>query len=386
MPALALLLAAPLTGSALAGGAAGATVGGDDSSQRAPATVKVVADDLPDGPLPSIAWADHVTKKLVRPGRRSLTLTTTDNSVSDLRRAHGGYLYTEQEPWQRNNKQRTFIKFISDSGKKHKLRTVTGRSRIETSLWFSVVSRNGRTVALTDGNRTIDVLRIRDGKRLGHWVLPKKSWLAAVALTKTDVWFHTRRGGDLWTANLRTKKVRAWDRRASRNDPGMDSMSDDTPAPAINLATGRLAVQEGRHTAIVRKSDKKRLWTTRRWEHVVSWSPDNKLVVTADRPKSEWLYQVTAGRLRIRDARSGKIRLTLTGIFNVQWARHGLPAWEDSHTLLLKAYSEWRSEPEDGPYPVGGESIRCSVTKKACEKIPDFDIDDVQDLVVRRSA
>lgn len=113
-------------------------------------------------------------------------------------------------------------------------------------------------------------------------------------------------------------------------------------------------------------------WRTTRFEHVHSWSPDDRLVLTIDGVEDGGYgyHQPVAQRLRVRDARTGRLVATFDGIFEIDFVLRRTPHWESDRTLVLVAYDRWGWDVDDGPVPEGRDRIRCNVTTASCRTVP----------------
>jgi hypothetical protein len=142
-------------------------------------------------------------------------------------------------------------------------------------------------------------------------------------------------------------------------------------AAAANLSTHQVALPSGaREVVRPLPGHRGRTWRTARGEVVQSWSPDDKLVVSAVHPGpyagGGELPQTAM--LRIRRAATGVVVGEVRGLVGVDTEFHRTPVWEGPDTLLTSAWSEY--VPDDYRPSLGGRrEIRCTVSTLSCETV-----------------
>ena len=132
--------------------------------------------------------------------------------------------------------------------------------------------------------------------------------------------------------NLRTGRLRLFD---DAGRPGR--VSDFSGETAADLTAGQVALLRGDHDRVVTMPRRPgRAWSTDPHEWVVSWSPDDRYVLTASwtpvkpRVGNQW------DALAIRRARDGKLITVFRGyenLYGYSWS----PIWEDSTTFVADA-------------------------------------------------
>lgn len=364
------VLAASLLATAL--GLAGTTLAIADT----PGTATVDPVKIGTAGRPDIPWLDVTSGRIIQPnGGRTIEPSRGDGS-DVLLHARGGYLL-------RASTGR--IVFVSSSGK---TRVVVRR----TKLGLGTVSADGRRVVLHsyDGSNprartTLRVIRISDGHVVRtRSFRPDTFVVAAAGSGRVLLGQHTSgprtgiNGTTLW-----------WDPRTN----AVEVVVRHLPVAASTEAR-RVVVVNGRRDEVLDLSTKRVLWQTlagraRPAETVLSFSPDNTKVVTAEGSsggQSDGAPWDLARKLRVRDARSGRLLARITGNFAVETRAYlsGVaPVWESNTRLLLHATSDRVLPDPEGEYSWPHASvIRCSTVTARCLKVP-IDIRDA--LLVRKS-
>jgi hypothetical protein len=111
-------------------------------------------------------------------------------------------------------------------------------------------------------------------------------------------------------------------------------------------------------------------WRTDRGEVVQSWSPNDRLVLTAvdAGPFAGGGELPQTATLRIRQAATGTVVGEIRGLVGVDTEFHRSPVWESSDTLLTSAWSAYVPD-DDRPRLDGRREIRCTVSSLTCEAV-----------------
>ena len=345
-------LALAVLGATLAATAAGMlpAVAAAPSTTVDPAT-------LPSGDTPRIAWIDtEGTPRIVRPGRPDIPVPD-----GDLLHARGGYVV-------RSTGAHGPLLFVAS----------TGRTRVltRTSAFYPVlVSGDGRWLVLaTDpygtepGRNRIQVRHLPDGAVVRTRTFPDRT--RPMAADDGRVLLSRGRDTVSWAPVSNTVRVLA--RHGSLR---LRSAASRLPH-AASFGAREFTTRVRGHEVMRSMRTSRVRWATQNGEYVLSFSPDDRLVVTAARlaGPNEDSYWDFSYELRVRDARTGLLERTFQGNLGTDWPVS--PVWEDDQTLLIRATSDLvgPTEDADGEYHESyfpdPAIIRCHTGSGDCEKVP----------------
>lgn len=322
----AVAVSGPAVGSSTSGSDAGPTV----VSLRDPAA-------LPLGAPPAAAYISGIRGgPIYRPAQAPLDVGADKGAQSLLARARGGYLVVQDE---------RHVRFVSDTGSSHEVFTVRGRSTL--GIRDVLASHDGRLVAITvraggyDSHRDTHVVI----RRIAH---PKTIARRTFHIPVTVAALTARRalltpGGDALVRDVRHAPTRWWTLRTDRlrtidTSGRISHRSDFGGLSAADLSGGQVSLVHGDHNRVVPlRPGSARGWDTNAHEWVVSWSPDDRYVLTEGwtpkRPRdgNGW------DELMVRRARDGKLITEFTGYQNLVATPTSL-TWQDSRTVLVDAW------------------------------------------------
>ena len=330
--------------------------------RAAPPRTRVDPGSLPVGAKAALPYLDGPRARLVLPSGDTVSTkrygARGTGPDSELLHARDGFLI--------DSKERIF--FLAKSG----------RSRLVTrgsSLRGAVVSSDGRWLITLDPSAprrtaTVRTIRISDGRVLDEKVFRKIERLGVMAAgggrvlldrtTKQGVTYRT----DTIVWNPVASALRRLDRRTSRA----------WDATVASTATHRFVAVAGPRELVLDSRSGRQLWRVPKGEHVASFSPNDRRVVTlaggaADRT-SPWRTGEYSTVVRIRSARTGALLTTFVGTF-ASGAREVEPIWETRTSVLLHASGDliWDEETESMLYP-DPSVVRCSVLTARCARVP----------------
>lgn len=340
----------------LLGGLLAATLGvGVGAPATAAPTTTVDPGELATGAAPKVAWLDSANQQIVRPGRSPLT---PPQGASYLLHARGGYVTTVISHIGRREVYR--IVFVGDGGRR---RTVLPESRRGPDL----VSADGRWLVLSSdpygvfsSRQSVQVVRISDGRTVGARTFPAGSSPTAAADGRVVV----RLPGRTVAWDVRKGSTRTLTESGSARGPAEDVI------PPGSFGAHSFVSRAPRRDEVRGMGAGRVLWRTGLGEYVLSYSPDDRRVLTAIEPtwNQEMPFGGFATTLRVRDARTGKLLRTFKGYFGTD--RDSEPVWESATALLLKATGEWVDDPEGEGHYADVSIVRCSVNSSACKKVP----------------
>jgi hypothetical protein len=313
--------------------AADPVTSGSSSAGPAPTINLREPETLPVGDPPHAAYITGVREgPIYRPGKSSLA-TGPGGGEQFLASARGGFLLTVGN---------RVVRYVSDTGLRHDVFRVPGsRSRYVDD---TVVSHDGRYVAITVRSTAdahydrVDVVRIARPTTIAHrrFSVPVivASLTARRALLTPDALAYRPHRLPMPTRwwNLHTGTLRIFD---SAGRPG--PRSDFSGQSAADLTAGQVALLRGDHNRVVTIPRRPaRAWNTRSHEWVVSWSPDDRYVLTASWTPQQPRIGNQWDTLAIRRARDGQLITLFTGYQNL-YGNSWTPVWEDSTTFVVDA-------------------------------------------------
>lgn len=290
------------------------------------ATVVDVSDPqhLPGGHAPRAAYLDFTSSHspIYRPGMAPLGVGP--GSPRHLMRVRGGYLVIVDS---------AKVLFVADNGKR---RLLDRAATADRSASDAVASRNGRLVAVSvggsnDRHERISVRRISDGRLLAQRrfedpvrvlsfsrdraLLTSKSSCGPCGPKVVTRWW-----------NLRDNRLRT---------------IDAAPRPAVSygitpsgdLSSAQVALVRDQHERVVGLRHRPGgAWHTPDGEWVLSWSPDDRYVLTV----SGW-SEGGWDSLTVRRADTGAAVTRLDGNSNLYVDGLDSPAWESASTIVFEA-------------------------------------------------
>ena len=317
----AAVLAAPVTADA---SASGPTV--ESGSVGVGPTLVVVSDpqNLPIGDPPRVAYFDWAVRgPIFRPGKSPLPVGP--GQPLTLMRAHSGFLVYV------NNT----VRFIGDDGHRRRLVRVENPRLVQDA----VASRDGKLVAiavagLTGHHQRVLIRRLSDGKLLAQRTFKAPVRVASFSqnralLTPID---------SCLPSCQRTLVTRWWKFRSGRlqviDDTPRSEFPYDSISPNGDLSAAQVAVVRGddheRVVTLPRRPSK--AWHTDTDEWVLSWSPDDRYVLTVrDGSEHGW------DSLTVRRATNGAVVTRFQGHSNLTVNGLWTPVWEDTSTLVFVA-------------------------------------------------
>jgi hypothetical protein len=322
-------------------------------------------ENLPLGGPPKSAYITGIRNGLLfRPGDTPLA-TGGGGGEKFLTRARGGYLLTVDNQT---------VRYVSDADQRHEVFRAPGSYNFVHDV---VVSRDGLSVAITvrsnanPGVESVVVRRITTPITIAQHRFTVPVTVAALttrrALLTPDglaFWPHRSKMPTRWW-NLHTGHMRLLDkgRPGPRGDLGGRSLAD--------LTAGQLALTRADHNHVVTiPRHPRRAWDTGAHEWVVSWSPNDRYVLTVAwtprRPRTGNQFDTLA----IRRARDGK-PITLFKGFQNLYGNSWSPAWENNTTFVVDAEDTC----DDGSC-ANTTNVRCLIhgpcTRVAFEGLPGF--------------
>lgn len=307
---------------------------------------------LPAGNAPAIAWVRG--KTLIQPQRPHIALHGTNPQA--LLHAKGGYV----------------VESIRDNGVRHRLLFVSyaGKSRViaqKSAYAADIVSADGRWLVLSSDvdatgvtkKQHVRVVRISDGHVVASRTFPGRSNVMAAG--KGKVLMHEATHTVSWDVARHRVSVLA--------TTAKPATLDTVIAPPASFGAKLFVARSGDTDQVRRLADHRRLWTTDEGEYVVSFSPDDRRVVTAtDLTSDEDAPWSATQVLRVRSARTGQVLREFSGGFGIE--RSVQPAWEDSDSLLLHATGKGVSVDPDGDAGYPDKSlVRCTTSTGACNLV-----------------
>jgi hypothetical protein len=335
----------------------------------------VVPTALPSGPAPRIAYTDGNT--LVRPGRRSVDLGGVGGAVARVRR---GYLVAVAHP-RGNGRYFNDIDFVADSGRRRLFKRTAVREQGRSyDVADATVSSTGRLVAFftrVHGDQIV-ITRVSDGHTIArHRALrvgPPRYEAHVMAFQGRRILLREVHGNNSatasnrviwWNLDSRRRPVVVPATRFSRVRPWLEAVQ----SPA-DVSSHRVVISSGRREVVRRlPGHRGSLWRTRIDEHVQSWSPDGRYVLTAADPGPFYNDEdVSTRSLRVRRSGSGRVVAGFTGLLFVDTRWHHGPVWETSNSFLLLAWSGTAYNPRNERDEVTDPHwIRCRVSSVSCE-------------------
>lgn len=314
---------------------------------------------LPEGDLPRVPYLPVDTQgdasQISRPGKAALPIGR--GRFPTLMRVHQGFMVSALLKPERD----FVLRFVGSNGRRHVITKLTGDNQF---LGSPVASMGGRLAAITvwgigtHGN-VVRVHRMSDGKLIARHRFSKEVSIASFSRHRMLLVpdpdsgaGHPRRVTRWW--NLRTGKVRVFD------DAGHVDWRNDA-VPAADLTAGQVAVwrhrkgtnwAKDRHRVVTIPKRPGRAWSAPAGEHVVTWSPDDRYVITA--PAEDEVDGTK--HVSVRRARDGALVTKFTGDFVVD------PVWEDDHTFAFTVLSRCEDGCDDET------QVRCTVGGD-CERL-----------------
>jgi hypothetical protein len=309
------------------------------ASSAASATVVSLRDPvgLPLGAPPAAAYITGVRGgPIYRPGQAPLHVGADKGYQSQLVRARGGYLVTQGA---------SHVRFVSDTGSSHEVFTLRGHSTL--GIRDVVTSHDGRFVAVMvraggfDSDRDVHLVicRIAQPKTIARRTFHIPVTVASLTGRRALL----TPGGDAMVRNVRHAPTRWWTLRTNRlrtidTSGRISRQSDYGGLSAADLSAGQVSLVRGDHNRVVPlHSGSARSWNTNAHEWVVSWSPDDRYVLTSgwtpEKPRDGNGWDV----LSVRRARDGRLITEFTGYQNLSASSMSL-TWQDSKTLLVDAW------------------------------------------------
>ena len=316
--ALALLVGAFLVLPTYAGASASGPVSAIGAGTERVAVVDLTQPQtLPVGAPPATAYLDHARSgsPIYRPGRSALAVGS-GRSVSHLMRVRGGYIVTIGSQT---------VRFVGADRRRETLAQVAFPEFVEDAL----ASADGRLVAIIVARSRgrhdrIEIRRIADQ----HLVVRRsfKTPVTVAALSRKRALVTPEPCGgcsrELFTKwwNLRTDRLRVIDQAPRpRVSGGVSSPGD--------LSAAQVAVVRGDHDRVITlPRHPSRAWHTDSGEWVLSWSPDDRFVLTvAQFTEAGWEY------VAVRRASTGTVVARFR--VDVEYADLWAPVWEDASTI-----------------------------------------------------
>ncbi len=317
---------------------------------------------LPLGAPPAAAYITGIRGgPIYRPGHDRLDVGADKGSQSLLVRAREGYLVTQDS---------SHVRFVSDRGTSHEVFTLRGHST--WGIRDVVTSHDGRLVAIMVraggfGTHRDTHLVIR---RIAHpTTIARRTFhipVAVAALTARRALLTP--GGDAMVRHVRHAPTRWWTLRTNRlrtidTSGRIGRESDYGGLSAADLSAGQVSLVHRDHDRVVPlHPGSARSWNTDAHEWVVSWSPDDRYVLTSgwtpERPRDGNGWDV----LSVRRARDGTLISEFTGSQNLSAGSRSL-TWQDSTTLLVDAWDTC-----DHGSCANLHNLRCSL-RGPCEQV-----------------
>lgn len=311
---------------------------------------QIVPDDLPMGKAPHYTYLTEDPEQLVT--RDGTKIAPTDGATTF------GVPYAVRQGWLMQveiDRKNTVVLIRHD-----------GTQSVVTTLTYGgnpVVSSDGRRFAITTDLARVDVYRIKDGKRLAR--LNSKGWLYVRAMTPTRVILaHEPR-----RYHPKTYRLESW-AYASKHKPVHTIFHApyryyyevrDLP---VDLSAGQF-VQFKRGYDLVRPlAGRGPRWRTKPGEKVLSWSPDDRYILTG------YVSSEELGTVRVRNHRTGRVVARFYGFLQTVRGPSNLgPTWETSNALLLTAWANVTDTDDTGTVRTGHGTLRCYVSKQKCERV-----------------
>lgn len=294
---------------------------------------------LSRGPDPHLSWYDVGTRTVHHGGRA--TPVALAGTVASLTAAGTSDLLVVSGAGDRS----TVLRVDPDGSSTVMLRA----RRTEAPV---VVAPDGRTFAWPGGNgeHSVVVARVDDGgvvatHRFPHLPLQVLILTADAALVSSGE--HTVR----W--HLLDDSV-----SPVMNDTALIARPHGDRAALQIAQSGRSYV-----TGLARGSGTSGAWSLPRRERPTAFSPDGTMLLTGRDVEADYRgYDTYQQPLRVRDAATGRVRLSFTGRFG--WYGEGDARWEDDdHFLAVARNLDYRS----GDATVRRSWVRCSVAGRSCE-------------------
>lgn len=324
-----------------------------------PLTVNLIQpQSLPVGAPPGAAYIGDQSGPIHRPGKPPLPVGPGINEQL-LMRARGGYLLTLDS---------SEVRYVSDTGPRHRVFRVSR----PTHHYIANISasRDGRYVAITERSNIdrhhvrVVVRRVSRPLTMAQRTFSIPVVVASLtgrrALLTTDV-IPLRQRPVLLTRwwNLHTGRLRVID-NGGQPGPGFDLGRQS----AADLTAGQVALVRGSHDHVVTlRHHPHRVWNTNAHEWVLSWSPDDRYVLTASWTPQRPRWGDGWDTIAVRRARDGKLITQFAGYENLkgsQWT----PIWE--HNTTFVAYASGTCDHDSC---ANYTSVRCTI-HGPCEQLP----------------
>lgn len=164
--------------------------------------------------------------------------------------------------------------------------------------------------------------------------------------------------------------------------------------PPASMHAKRFVARTGDHDQLrgmadthIKPSQQKRWWSTEPGEFVLSFSPNDKRVVTvagllASNEDAPWEQATT---LRVRSVRTGRVLREFTGRFGYQTDEQ--PVWESPDSLLIHDSGSAVAVGSEGDaaYP-DASLVRCAVSSGACTRVARLRPADAPVVVMRHKS
>ncbi|HTW14661.1 MAG TPA: hypothetical protein VMF51_06000 [Nocardioides sp.] len=345
-----------------------------DDHRRGTAPAVVVADHLPVGRRPRVAYVDGTA--LVRPDGSRVRFR---RPIEHPLRVAGGHLVSVARS-QARRPGRGDIYFVSDSGRRRLF--LRGSDRPSARRWSTeqaVASENGRLVAFTtfSSAQSVLVARVPDGRvvRTRSAADPLPGKVLAIQGRRALLWqpptYYDGRGTGrlLWWAVDSGRITRSATTPPARFMPGYAGMN--WHLALANLRTRQVVVPAGRRQ-LVRPipGARRRSWYTDRDEAVLTWSPDGRFVTTAPPPQEVYLEMSATSDIRVRRASTGRVVARYRGDLFSDALGSRAPTWEPgSDSFLTSAWTGVDREDPDHAFRTGHRYVRCTVSSTSCTRI-----------------
>ncbi|WP_028644330.1 hypothetical protein [Nocardioides sp. URHA0020] len=352
-----------------------ATVTAAHAAAPPPPTVSVVPSELPVGAAAK-PQARIVDGKLLRPGKKAISLASLGSRPGFPHRARGGYLIDFSD-YKGSRFLGYRVVFISDSGRKryvvkgspYRIEKVASDGR--TYIGAKERRKNGRFKQ----GEILRRIRVSDGRSLGK-TLEIAGYPLMMEVTPRRVLTgyvpsngpHVGAPRTLWWTTS-TGKI-----RVVATGAGYPSGMPETQGASFD-SHAFSAVKGGRQVVFDTRTTK-RIWKTAVNEALDEFSPDHKKVITTARPSGagpEESDGYVLRQLSVRNARTGRLLVTFRGVFQGTNSPRPFTApthWETSDTFIVRAYDRLVAE-DYWHNPEGEAPIRCRVSTATCQRVRD---------------